>query len=714
MSRGKAGKKPAGGRGPGGDDVPDAGPKPPVDGGSAGDPPQDPTSGGEVVAEAVPGHPVAVHRPFDPQKIELPLHRRVDRSFLDYASYVIRDRAIPHLDDGLKPVQRRILWSLRQMDDGKFIKVANVVGHCMQYHPHGDASIGDALVGLVNKRYLIEGQGNFGNLHTGDEAAAPRYIECRLTDLARRELFHDHLTEKAPTYDGRGQEPVTLPCKLPLLLMLGAEGIAVGLAARILPHNFPELLQAQIAILGGQPFKVLPDFPSGGLMDAREYADGRGSIKVRARIKAKDDQTVLITEIPPTTTTEALLASIEEAVRKGKLKVKSIQDYTSEAVEIEMKAPPGASAEQLIDALYAFTDCETTIASRIIVIRGGRPVEMSVSEVLRENTEQLVGRLKSELELRQRQLEDQLHFLSLVRIFIERRIYQRIESCKTLEAIFAAVHAGFRPLRAKLRRPLADAEIEPLLAIRIRRISQFDLDRHREEMEALEKELGEVRRNLKSLTRYAIRHLEELIERYGPEYPRRTKSSRYDEVEAREAAFKSFKVAYDRDKGYLGHKVGGDEFRLDCSAFDKLLLVFRDGHYQVIDLPERLFVGSDLVWCGPPDRDRVMTMAYADRDAAWLKRFTIGGAILHKIYHCAPPKSKVLFFAPDTPEQLYIKYKPAPYQRIHQQTCRPAEVAVKGVKARGKQISIKDVASVHSQPPRSWDPDAPVSRLSLA
>src|SRR5579859_409507 len=307
-----------------------------------------------VLAEnvAVP----APARPFVPGRIELPIHRRVNRSFLDYASYVIRDRAIPHLADGLKPVQRRILWALHQMDDGRFMKVANVTGETMKYHPHGNASIDDALVVLTNKRYLIEGQGNFGNIFTGDPAAASRYIECRLTPLAREQLFNDEITELIPSYDGRRNEPVTLPSKLPLLLMLGTEGIAVGMTSRILPHNFPELVEAQIAILKKQPFKCLPDFQTGGLMDAREYKDGAGQIKVRAKIKAKDDSTVVIKEIPPTTTTDSLIGSIEDASRKGKIKVKAIHDFTSENVEIEIQCPAGVEAEKMVDALYAFTE----------------------------------------------------------------------------------------------------------------------------------------------------------------------------------------------------------------------------------------------------------------------------------------------------------------------------------------------------------------------
>jgi topoisomerase-4 subunit A len=684
-------------------------------GGNGEAPKPKPAKGGNgathVLAEnvAVP----APTRPFVPGKIELPLHRRVDRSFLDYASYVIRDRAIPNLADGLKPVQRRILWALHDKDDGRFIKVANVVGHTMQYHPHGDASIGDALVVLANKRYLIEGQGNFGNIFTGDPAAAPRYIECRLTELARTEVFNDEITDFVPSYDGRNKEPITLPSKLPLLLMLGTEGIAVGMASRILPHNFPELLEAQIAILKKQPFKCLPDFQTGGLMDARGYKDGAGEIKVRAKLKVKDETTVVIKEIPPTTTTDSLIGSIEDASHKGKIKVKSINDYTSEEVEIEVRAPSGVSAEQLVDALYAFTDCEVTINSRIVVIRNNRPVEMTVSDVLRENTAQLVETLKRELELKESKLQDELHFRTLERIFIEERIYKKIEQCKTNEAVMAAVYEGFKPFHKQLIRELTDPDVERLLTVRIRRISLFDINKHREEMEKAKGDLAETRKNLKNLTKYVIGHLEELLAKYGPQYPRLTKSSRYDEVDAKEVAFKAFKVAYDRESGYVGYKVSGEEFNVECTKFDKLILVFRDGHYQVTELPEKFFVGPDLVYCGLPERDRVFTLAYTNREATYLKRFKFGGTILRKVYHCIQPKSRVLFFEPDTPAELYIRYKPAPYQKINQQTCNPAEVEVKGPQTRGRQISIKDVSSINSQPSRGWDPEAATTRLQF-
>ena len=637
---------------------------------------------------------------------------------LEYASYVIRDRAIPNLEDGLKAgAAAHSLVALHEKDatTGRFIKgVATISGHCAQYHPHGDVAISDALVVITNKRYLIEGQGNFGNIFTGDPAAAPRYIEVRLTELARTELFNDELTEVVPSYDGRNKEPVALPSKLPVLLMLGTEGIAVGMACKILPHNFLELIEAQIAILKKQPFKLLPDFPTGGLMDAREYADGKGSIKVRAKIKARDDSTVVIKEIPPTTTTDSLIGSIEDAVRKGKLKVRGVNDFTSEEVEIEIKAPQGVSADQLIDALYAFTDCETTIASRIIVIRNNRPVELTVSEVLRANTDQLVDILKRELELKEKQLQEELHFKTLVRIFVENRIYKKIEQCRTNEAVLTAVHEGFQPYRKEMYRDLSAEDVEMLLGVRIRRISLFDINKHREEMEKIKADLGEARKNLKSLTKYVITRLEELLAKYRPVYPRLTKSSRYDEVEAKEVAFKSFKVAYDRESGYVGYKVSAEEFRLDCTKFDKLILVFKDGHYKVTELPEKLFVGPDLVYCGLPERERVFTLAYTNREATYLKRFTFGGTIMNKEYFCIPEKSRILFFEPDTPAELYIRYKPAPYQKINQQTCKPEEVLVKGVKSRGNQLSIKEVSSINSKPSRGWDPNAPISRLQFA
>lgn len=642
-----------------------------------------------------------------------PLHKRMDRSFLDYASYVIRDRAIPNLADGLKPVQRRILWVMHRIDDGKLHKVASVTGEAMKYHPHGDASISDAIVVLANKRYLIEGQGNFGNIYTGDPPAAARYIEARLSELARTELFNDELTELVPTYDGRNQEPVTLPCKLPLLLMLGTEGIAVGLSARILPHNFIELLHAQIAILEGKSFKVVPDFPTGGLMDAKEYADGKGSVRIRARIKVKDD-TVVITEVPPGTTTESLIGSIEDAAKKGKLKLKSINDYTSEKVEIAIELAKGVEPQQLVDALYAFTQCEQSISSRIIVIRDNRPVEMTVSEVLQANTAQLVDLLRRELELKRDHLELDLHRKTLVQLFVENRIYKRIENAKTAEAVVKEVYEGFKPLRKQMRRDLADEDVEMLLKVPIRRISLFDIQQHRDEMEKMEAELAQTLKSLKNVKGFAITRLKGLIEKYEDDFPRLTKSGRFDEVEAKDVAFKSFKVSYDRESGYIGYKAGGSDFTMMCSQFDKLLLVFKDGRYKVVELPEKLFIGQDLIYCGPPERDRVFTVAYSTKDATWMKRFTFGGTILDKEYNLSPePKSKILLFEPDTPELVYIKYKPAAYQKISQQTAKPGELAVKNAKARGNQVSIKEVGSIQVKQPRNWDDSEGTTQLKF-
>jgi topoisomerase-4 subunit A len=383
-------------------------------------------------------------------------------------------------------------------------------------------------------------------------------------------------------------------------------------------------------------------------------------------------------------------------------------------VEIEVKCPPGVTAEKLVDALYAFTDCEVTIASRIIVIKDNRPVEMTASEVLRENTAQLVEILRRELELKRGRLQEELHFRTLERIFIEERIYKKIEKCRTNEAVFAAVREGFEPFQAELARPLSEADIERLLGVRIRRISLFDIEQHRQEMARLKGELKETEKHLKNVVKYAIAHLEGLLEKYGPQYPRLTRSSRFDEVDTREAAFKAFKVAYDRESGYLGYKVAGEEFKTECTRFDRILMVFKDGHYKLIELPEKLFVGPDLVYAGLPERERVFTLAYTTRDATYLKRFTFGGMILNKDYQCLPEKGRILFFEPDTPAELYIRYKPAPYQKVNQQTCNPAEVDVKGPKTRGRQISIKEVSSITSKPTRGWDPEAPTTKVVFA
>ena len=432
---------------------------------------------------------------------EDPLKDLVNDNFLQYASYVIRDRAIPQLEDGLKPVQRRILHALYEKDDGRFNKVANIVGHAMQYHPHGDASIEEALVNLTNKSYLIEGQGNFGNIFTGDPPAASRYIECRLTELARHEIFNPKLTTYVPSYDGRNREPLLLPSKLPLLLMLGSEGIAVGLSTRVLPHNFIELLKAQIAILQDKRFKLLPDFPQGGLMDASEYDRGNGKIKLRAKIEQRESNKLVIREIPFSTTTESVIASIEEAARKRRIKIRSISDFTAAQVEIVVTLSAGEDPEKVITALYHFTQCEVTIHSNIVVIQGDRPVQMDVEEVIRFNTSQLVSLLKKELELRRTELQDDLHWKSLVQIFIENRIYKRIEECETYEAVQQAVLKGLQPFRKSADPLLHDGRRGNAARPSIKRISKFDLKKSvRKDKLKIHLQLKEVEQHLKKLT----------------------------------------------------------------------------------------------------------------------------------------------------------------------------------------------------------------------
>ena len=629
-------------------------------------------------------------------------HSMVDLNFLTYASYVICERAIPALADGLKPVQRRILHSLHEKDDGRFIKVANIAGHCMQYHPHGDASIIDALINLTNKEYLIEGQGNFGNLMTGDRAAASRYIECRLTDLARAELFNKEITTYVPSYDGRNREPVALPAKIPLLLMLGAEGIAVGLSTRILPHNTAELLEAQIAILRKKKFSVFPDFQQGGLMDVSEYNCGAGRVRLRARIALGKDGRLVISEIPRGTTTESLIASIEDASRRKKVPVRAIDDFTADKVNIELKLSPGADRQKAIQALYAFTDCGIAVAGRPVVIHEDQPVEMTIDDILRENTRQLVDILDRELRLKKRQLEEEIHTKTLVRIFVENRIYKKIEKCKTYETVRKAVANGLKPFESQLSRAVTEQDIEMLLAIRIKRISMFDINRNRKEIDAILAELKKVSRELRDTTAYAVRYLRGLLKKYAQRYPRRTEITSFKAVEVKELTARELTLGYDRKKGYLGHQVAGEQL-LECSSYDKVILVWRDGRYQVTTPPDRLFVDSDLVYCARADRDRVMTAVYTLDDITHIKRFKFGGTILNKRYYCCgDADSRVLLLADDNPETVFVRFKPAKRQRIHQQFFTPGDVPVKGVKARGPIMTTKKIDRLATKKPRWW------------
>jgi topoisomerase IV subunit A len=648
--------------------------------------------------------PEDVHEDHDPMLDgQGPLRAMMDVNFLEYASYVICDRAIPAMEDGLKPVQRRILWSLHETDDGRFTKVANIVGHCMQYHPHGDASIADALVNLTNKRYLIEGQGNFGNVFTGDRAAASRYIECRLTPLARNEIFNDDLTEFVPNYDGRKREPTTLPSKLPLVLMLGAEGIAVGMSTRVLSHNFPELITAQIAILQKKPFSVLPDFIQGGLMDISEYDDGNGRIKLRGRLEPAENGRLNITEIPYGTTTESLVSSIEDAVRKKKVPVRAINDFTSGKVEIELVLSPGTKPEQAIKALYAFTNCETAVTGRVVVIRKNRPVDSTVTEILRENTAQLKEVLRLELELKKKNLLDSLHHKTLIQIFVEERIYKRIEKCKTAESVREAILKGFEPFKDKLLREITKDDLEMLLSVRIRRISLFDINKNRKEIEGILAEITQVDKYLAQLTRYVVRYLKALLKTYGKTYPRRTEVATFKNIEVRELTAKELKIKFDADRGYVGHTVDGEEL-FECSSYDKVIVASKDGRYRVGPPPEKLYVDGEMLYCAKADRERVYTIVYTDPDYGftYMKRFKTGGFIIDKEYRCAPEGSEVLVFEDSNPTEVYVKYKPSKGQRIHQQVFHPTDVLVKGAKARGNQMTAKKIARVATTKPRWW------------
>jgi topoisomerase-4 subunit A len=629
-----------------------------------------------------------IHLPEDPLK------DLINENFIQYASYVIRDRAIPQLEDGLKPVQRRILHALYEKDDGRFNKVANIVGHSMQYHPHGDASIEDALVNLVNRSYLIEGQGNFGNVLTGDPAAASRYIECRLTDLARNELFNPKLTEYVPSYDGRNQEPVMLPSKLPLILMLGSEGIAVGLSTRILPHNFVELLKAQIAILENKKFRgVLPDFPQGGLMDASEYDKGNGKVKVRAKIEKRDHNRLIIREIPFSTTTESVISSIEDAARKRKLKIRSINDFTAAAVEIVITLSPGEDPDKAIAALYHFSQCEVVLHSNIVVIQGERPVQLDVEQVLRVNTEQVVSLLKRELEIRRDELTEELHRKTLIQLFIEHRIYKRIEDCESYEDVQQTVLRGLKALRVELTREITIDDVEMLLGLQIKRISKFDLQKNEDDKLKIVEDLKEVRKNLRQLTSYVIGYLEGLIERYGKQYKRRTQSTTAEEIDVRELTANELPIVYDRERGFLGSEVKG-EAAFRCSPLDRLLVVWKNSRYQMIPPPDKLFVDKDVEYFKIYDREKIFTVVYKTPKATFIKRFAFGGAIMNRDYFCAQEDAEIKFITDRPVTELRLKYRHAKGTRVDEQTIAAKDIQIRGPKSRGIQVTKRTVTSV--------------------
>lgn len=612
-------------------------------------------------------------------------------NFIEYASYVVKDRAIPHIDDGLKPVQRRILHALFEMDDGKFHKVANVVGQAMKYHPHGDAAICGALVILANKNMFIERQGNFGNIYTGDMASAARYIECRLTPLAREVLYNPELTQYLDSYDGRNEEPLVFPAKIPVLLAQGAEGIAVGMATRILPHNLVELLQAQVAYLEDEPFQLYPDFPTGGQVDVSEYDDGNGKVRVRARLDSRESKRIVIREIPYGTTTESLIASIEEAARKNKVKISSIYDYTAEEVEIELKLARGVYAGEVIDALYAFTDCEVSISTSMMLIDADKPDIRSVTSVLQHNVDRLVDILKVELQNEARRLQDKLHAKTLEQIFIANRIYKAIEEVSDAPGIPVVVLEGLEPFAAEIGREVTRGDVDALLTIPIRRISLYDLGKAEKEMQEIRKRLREIETTLAAIIPYTIAFLERLVEKYGSEFPRKTEVVSFAKVDVREAANRELELRYDRKTGYLGCEVEG-RVLFEVSQYDRVLVIRKDGTYSVTDAPGRLFVGKELLHCGFIDKDLVFTVLFKEKNGyTFIKRCRIDKFILNRTYGLVPEDCKVLKLTTRLDRKVVLDYKPKPRLRVLRQEFSIADYPVRGLRAGGIRISTREL-----------------------
>ncbi|HEY0944539.1 MAG TPA: DNA gyrase/topoisomerase IV subunit A [Opitutaceae bacterium] len=586
---------------------------------------------------------------------DAPLARHYRTWFLDYASYVILDRAVPHIDDGLKPVQRRILHTLWEMDDGRFHKVANITGQTMALHPHGNASIDAALVGIAQRGFLIEPQGNFGNVLTGDGPAAPRYIEARLTPFARDVLFNPKTTVWQLSYDGRKKEPVTLPAKFPLVLLDGAEGIAVGLSTRILPHNFNDLCRAAINHLQGKRFRIFPDFPSGGIADFKEYNDGQrgGKVKVRAKIEQRTKYLLAVTELPFGTTTESLIESILAANAKGKIKVKHVDDNTADQVEILIHLPQGADPEQVIQQLYVFTDCQVSISPAACVIDtiegNDKPVFLGVSDILRRSVEKTVSLLKQELEIRLGELEQQWHWDSLERIFIEERIYRRIEQSKTWESVLQEIRTGLKPHVRNLRREVTDDDIVRLTEIRIKRISAYNRFQADEAIKKIEAEMKQVKHDLKHLIDYTIAWFEKLQEKYGKPHKRRTTYDEIEQISAAAVVSANQRLYVNREEGFIGLNWRQHEFVTECTILDDVICFMGDGTMKVAKVADKVFMGRDILHVAilPKDGDKSFyTMIYQDKKSgkAFAKRFQVGGVTREKLYPLtASEGSKVVF-----------------------------------------------------------------------
>lgn len=630
------------------------------------------------------------------------LHRLFDNNFLEYTSYVIRERAIPSIEDGLKPVQRRILQTLYNMEDGRFHKVANLVGETMKLHPHGDQSIFAALVNLSNKGFLIERQGNFGNIFTGDRASAARYIECRLSPLAKEILFNKDLTDFVESYDGRMLEPVTLPAKIPLLLLMGAEGIAVGMATKILPHNFCELLEAQKKILAGEEFVLYPDFPQKGLIDVTNYDNGNGKIRCRARMEELNEKTIIIREIPFTTTTQSLTDSIEKAAKAGKIKIVSINDYTAENVEIEIKLARGVYAKETIKALYAFTDCEVSITPNLTLINGTTPETSTVSDVLTYNTHKLKDDLQRELEIELGKLEDKLHAKLLEQIFIEERLYKNIEEETSYKAVMQSVKTSLAAYKDQLIRPVTKDDIERLLEIRIKRISRYDINKQQKEIKEIRKNMTTIRNSLKDMVAFSLSFLDKLLEKYGQTRSRKTEITSFSEVSFRKAALSNLNVVYNRKSGFMGHQIKEenpkDDLSLICSEYDRLFLIFSNGLYKIIPVTEKLYVGHELEWLGVVKKEMIFNIIYRDgaENFAYVKRFKTPSFILEKDYRLFTEhkRSKILLLSFGDNNFAKINLMPSSRARINSLEIAFDDYLIKNASAKGKRVSNRIVRRV--------------------
>ena len=574
--------------------------------------------------------------------------------FLDYASYVILERAVPDLMDGLKPVQRRILHSMFDLEDGRYNKVANVVGHTMQYHPHGDASISDAMVQIGQKELLIDMQGNWGNIYTGDKAAASRYIEARLSKFALEVVFNPKTTNWQLSYDGRKKEPIHLPVKFPLLLAQGAEGIAVGLSTKILPHNFNELIDGSIKYLKGRNFKLFPDFQTGGSIDVKNYNDGNrgGRVKVRAKVEKYEKNTIIIKEIPYGTTTASLIESIIKASEKGKLKIKKIEDNTSSEVEVLVYLPSGSSLQKSIDSLYAFTQCEVSISPLCCIISNNKPQFLGVKDMLKISTDNTKDLLKKELDIQLQELENQWHTISLERIFIENRIYRDIEEITTWDEVISTIETGLKPFEKKLKREISIDDIKKLTEIPIRKISKFDLDKVKEKLSNIETNIEEVKNNLLHLVDYTIQYFTYLKKHFGKEKKRKTIIDEFDELDKRKISIKNYKLYVNREEGFVGTSMKKDELICECSDLDDVIIFTEDGIMKVIKVDSKVFVGKNIKHISlfnSESKNKVYNLIYRDgkNGTSYIKRFKVSGVIRDKEYNLTQGKdlSKILYFS---------------------------------------------------------------------